>query len=223
MARGGPPTARCTVLVLHGEDGAHSLAGTIGHLCVDHQVIAPTHPDQALTQPPASAQVRALARTYLDLLAALGEDDVVVIGHSLGGWVAAQMAIDDTQGRISALVLIAPTGPHAPRRIAPRQVAVQPQGRILRPPPAITGPARQPGVPTLTLPTRLGKITVPALVVWGRQDRSAPPAYAHAWAGALGNGDLALIHGGGHLPAQRAPEATFAAIDTFLTTATPTP
>ena len=45
-----------------------------------------------------------LAYLYLDLLDTLNLRDVVVVGVSLGGWIAAEMAVKSTE-RIAALVL----------------------------------------------------------------------------------------------------------------------
>ena len=50
-----------------------------------------------------------LAYLYLDLLAQQGARDVVVIGCSLGGWIAAGMAVKCTE-RVARLILIAPLG-----------------------------------------------------------------------------------------------------------------
>ena len=46
---------------------------------------------------------------YWDFLDALGVDDVIVVGHSMGGWFAAEVAAMQPS-RVSKLVLIAPIG-----------------------------------------------------------------------------------------------------------------
>lgn len=202
LAEGGRAAGR-TALALHGEDGPASMAATIDHLGVEHQVIAPTHPGWVGTErTPELNAVGALARAYLDLLAGDRARDVVVVGASFGAWVGAQMAIDDTQGRIAALVLIGPIG------LPPSRRGREPAAGALG---AYTGPlAHDP-----SLSARLGAAGVPALVIRGSEDQITSPVQARAWATALGC-DLVVAAGGGHLPCHRAPGATFAAIDSFL-------
>jgi pimeloyl-ACP methyl ester carboxylesterase len=53
----------------------------------------------------------------------------------------------------------------------------------------------------------LARITNPALVVWGTEDRLLPASQAPLWVAALPNGQLLTIDGAGHLLAQENPEA----------------
>ena len=74
-------------------------------LAADARVLAPTHPGFGSTPAPRElTTVDDLAYLYLDLLDTLDLRDVVVVGVSLGGWIAAEMAVKSTE-RISALVL----------------------------------------------------------------------------------------------------------------------
>ena len=50
-----------------------------------------------------------LAYLYLDLAATLGLRDAVLVGACFGGWIAAEMAVRDTQ-RFAQLVLADPLG-----------------------------------------------------------------------------------------------------------------
>ena len=47
---------------------------------------------------------------------------------------------------------------------------------------------------------RLGDITAPALVVWGREDPYLPPAFADAYAAALPDARAHIVNGAGHWP-----------------------
>lgn len=211
-----------TALVLHGEDGPASMVGVLAHLGTAHQVIAPTHPGWAGTRRPAGLNaVGALSRTCLELLAARDACDVVVIGASFGGWVAAQMAIDDDEGRIGAIVLLGPIGVRVPGQVV-RQPATTGAwsppggrgtgGREAAALGAYVGPlAHDP-----SLINRLHAVAVPALVVWGGEDEVAGPAYGRAWSTALGDGDLVVVEHAGHLLSSLAPGETFEAIDSFL-------
>src|SRR5258708_34449781 len=52
-----------------------------------------------------------MAFFYLDVLVALDLDGVHLVGASLGGWIAAEMAVRST-ARLARLSLIAPAGIH---------------------------------------------------------------------------------------------------------------
>ena len=221
LAEGGRESSP-TVLALHGQDGPASMAATIDHLRITHHVIAPTHPGWDGTERAGSLNsVAALARAYLDILAAEHAREVVVVGASFGAWVAAQIAIDDTQGRVGALVLLGPIGLHAPRPAAsaPAVAAAGGRGRRRAPtaaPSGALGAYVGPAAFDPTLAAALAAVAVPALVVRGGEDRVLDLAGAREWAEALGDGELVVVAGGGHLPCHRAPWTTFAAIDAFL-------
>src|SRR3954466_1463704 len=79
------------VLVLHGGAGPSSVAGLAATLAAagGGSVIVPTHPGfDGTTRPDALASIGQLAETYAALLAELGLEDVLVIGNSVGGWIA---------------------------------------------------------------------------------------------------------------------------------------
>jgi pimeloyl-ACP methyl ester carboxylesterase len=60
---------------------------------------------------------------------------------------------------------------------------------------------------------RLGRITVPTLIIGGSRDRFYSPALFEATAAAIPNARLVLLPGRGHLGTQTAPASTRAAID----------
>lgn len=62
----------------------------------------------------------------------------------------------------------------------------------------------------------LGAIGVPALIVHGTKDRSAPYGGGREWAMTLPNARLLSIEGGGHAPWIEAPERVLPAIEDFL-------
>jgi 4,5:9,10-diseco-3-hydroxy-5,9,17-trioxoandrosta-1(10),2-diene-4-oate hydrolase len=63
---------------------------------------------------------------------------------------------------------------------------------------------------------RLGRAKIPALVVWGEQDRLVPVAHAHAYVEGLPDARLALIPNTAHYPYVEAPEAFAHAVQQFL-------
>ncbi|GAA1366505.1 hypothetical protein GCM10009612_50280 [Streptomyces beijiangensis] len=182
-----------------------------------------------------------LAATYLRLLHARGLHDVLVVGSSLGGWVASEMAVRDTEGLVTGLVLIDAVGIHVgsepirdffaldargiaeyawhdpargyrdPALVPPEQLAVQ-QANMA----SLKILAGEPYMHDPELHGRLRHVDVPALLLWGESDRIVTPAYGAAYADAFAAGRLHVIPQAGHLPHLEQPEATFALIDAHL-------
>ena len=63
--------------------------------------------------PPWLDNIHDLAYFYLDFMRALELERVHVVGHSLGGWLACEIAVRST-ARIATLTLVAPAGLRAP-------------------------------------------------------------------------------------------------------------
>src|SRR5215470_8571633 len=105
-----------TVLYLHGLAGA-AFDPLLARLAVNHRVIAPEHPGFGRGPiPDWMMSVGDVAFFYLDVLQALDLREVHLVGHDLGGWIAAEIAIRATQ-RLASLALLAPAGlasKHAP-------------------------------------------------------------------------------------------------------------
>ena len=227
-----------TFLVLHGGGGPATVAPIATRFAALGRVLAPTLPGwNGTPRPERLDSPRALAAYYLDELADAGETDVVVIGNSLGGWIAAELALADTAGRVRAIVLIDAVGvdvPEHPARdisgLAPQQIAqfsFHDPSKLVVPPPtpeslaivrgnqaalaAVAGEMHDP-----SLNERLGRIAVPALVVWGESDGVVTPDYGHAFASAIPGARFALIPEAGHLPQLENPAALYAEIDAFL-------
>src|ERR1700712_3548448 len=96
------------VLLLHGGAGPASVTAFADLLAARRsaQVWAPTHPGFDGTERPAGLEtIRHLAEVYVALLAELDLSGVTVVGNSIGGWVAAEMALLDTT-RVSGFVLV---------------------------------------------------------------------------------------------------------------------
>ena len=99
------------VLLLHSGAGPQSIAGLAAALSEHAYVVTPTHPGfNGTPRVPWLDSVADLADAYLDLLDALGLHSVMVIGNSVGGWIASEMALRDIHGRLSALVLLNANG-----------------------------------------------------------------------------------------------------------------
>src|SRR5690606_31557265 len=99
--------AGCTVRLVRGGEGAPllSLHGARGGgvrlpfmetLSAHFEVIATGHPGFGASDTPAWLDnVGVLAYFYLDFINQLGLNDLTLIGSSLGGWTAAEIAVRD--------------------------------------------------------------------------------------------------------------------------------
>jgi pimeloyl-ACP methyl ester carboxylesterase len=117
----GTPIDGTGALVLHGGAGPRSVAGFAAALAHHAYVVVPTHPGfDGTPRPESTDSVADLATAYLDLIDDLGLDAVMVIGSSIGGWIATEMGLRDNHRRISALVLLDAVGikPEPPVEIA---------------------------------------------------------------------------------------------------------
>ncbi len=211
-----------TVLLLHGGAGPESVSSVVEHFMHTHHVLAPTHPGwNGTPRPDRLNSVASLAAAYLDLLAQRGLQDVSVLGSSFGGWIAAQMAIQDTASRVGSIILIDAIGPRREPQHRPAS------DRDADAPPASGGPSAAalallgaytgPDMWDADLSQNLAGVAIPALIVWGEHDPVLTPDFGRAYARAIPGATFTLIEGAGHLPTSQAPEPTFTAVDEFLT------
>ena len=107
LFRGGPEDRDgMPVVFLHGAGGHTGWMAFLDELAERFAVFAPEHPGFGQSDdPPWLDEVADLAYFHLDLLKALGLDRVHLIGTSLGGWVAAEMAVRST-ARLASLTLV---------------------------------------------------------------------------------------------------------------------
>ena len=216
-------------LLLHGGAGPASFAALGALLGDDASVLTPTHPGFGGTARPAELDsVAALAAHYLRLLEELDLDDVYIVGNSLGGWIAAEMAIAGSP-RIAGIVLVDAVGAQVPGHpvvdvasLTRDELAAHAWfDRSKMPDPATLPPAVQAQLPgnmaalavyggTMQDPTLLGRlvaVTVPTLVLWGEADRIGDVEYGRAYAAAIPGARFEVLPGAGHLPQIETPEA----------------
>lgn len=192
---------------------------------------------------PARRSIAAHAADMFALLDALALPAVVVVGHSMGGAVALQMALEDA-GRVAGLVLIA-TGAHllvAPdlwlvsdgegmmaalqarmwAGITPVALHQRDLARLATVDPDILR-ADLAACAQFDIRAELGQISLPALVIGGTADRIAPLALSEALAEGLPGGELIAVEGGGHMLTLEQPEAVAGAILRWLRARFPAP
>jgi pimeloyl-ACP methyl ester carboxylesterase len=232
IAEGGVVGER-PVLVLHGGGGPFTVAPIAAHFEPSSHVLLPTHPGwDGTPRPDDVANIPALAALYLRLLADRGLRDVLVIGSSLGGWVATEMAASDAEHRIGGLVIIDGAGIEVPEHPVVNffgLTAHNPDRGYIDPstmPPERIAAQRanmqtmavytaEHGMHDPALRARLGGVTIPTLVLWGESDRVFTPGYGRAYAAEFPNSRFELIPEAGHLPQLERPTATFAVIDAW--------
>jgi pimeloyl-ACP methyl ester carboxylesterase len=223
----GPP-----IVVLHGIEKLATDPPLFDLLARRARVIAPSHPGFGRSPLPDWIDaVDDLSYLYLDLLDKLDLRGVVLIGLSIGGWIAAEMAVKSTH-RLSRLVLVAPFGIKPggrETRDVPDIFALPPDevsrlmwhDRALAPDP-LTMPddaAEQllkhqeaaalylwePYMHNPKLPRRLHRIDVPTLVLRGASDRLVSVAHVQAYCDRIPNARIETLAGAGHVPEYEQP------------------
>src|SRR3984893_650390 len=129
MAGEGEP-----VVLWHGA-GTFTGWDWIKPLADGYRLIAPVHPGYGESEDdPRITSIQDYVMTYLDLFDEFGLDTFNLVGHSLGGWMAATFATQHAR-RLRKLVLVSPAGLHVadaptvdivrlePEALLPTQVA----------------------------------------------------------------------------------------------------
>ena len=99
-------------LLLHGGAGPQSVDGFADLLAAEEpaRVLVPTHPGFGGTPRPAGlGSIASLARLYARMIDDLGLDGVTVVGNSIGGWIAAEIALLGSP-RVSGVILVDAAG-----------------------------------------------------------------------------------------------------------------
>ena len=98
------------VLLLHGGGGPPSMGSLPSALSDDFEVMSPVHPGFVGTpRPDWYDRIDDIALSYLQLLEQRDLRDVLVIGSSIGGWIASEMAVREHR-RITGTVLLNAVG-----------------------------------------------------------------------------------------------------------------
>jgi len=227
-----------TFLFLHGGAGPQSVTGFAELLSASRaaRVLVPTHPGFGGTDRPAALTgIAQLAELYVALIEQLGLDDVTVVGHSIGGWITAEIALRESP-RVSGVVLIDATGIEVPGhpvadffnlsmdevfdlgyhdpepfRIDPSTLPPAAQAAVAGNRAALAAYAgaamTDPG-----LAGRLSAVEIPTLILWGESDRIVDPAYGAAYAAAIPVARFKLLPETGHTPQIETPQQVLDAI-----------
>jgi pimeloyl-ACP methyl ester carboxylesterase len=209
-------------------------------------VIHPAHPGFESSEGLAEIEdIHDLAFHTLDLLDALGVERTAVVGSSMGGWLAAELAVYAPE-RVTALVLADAAGLGSP---AVDMWAVKPpdlaevlfadqehwMAQLLRaidletemPPAEILMPLLQsmeagarigwnPYMHDPKLADRLHRVRAPTLVVWGERDDFVPRAQGERYTELIPGARFELLTACGHLPVLEKPDDLARIVTAFL-------
>lgn len=219
------------ILILHGGGGTQTVLSIAAGLDKAH-VLIPTHPGfDGQPRPEWFNSIDDLAFAYLELLERLNLRDVLVIGSSVGGWIASAMALRDTAQRIGGLVLVNGVGIVVDGHPVPDVSTLAPQDlaalsfhnpAAFRIDPSTITPeqiaGRKANTETLyvydserlggdpKLQRRLKYVKIPVLVAWGESDGVADLEYGRVYAESFPNARFESIPEAGHLPQIEQPE-----------------
>ena len=235
----GPP-----ILFLHGAGGFAPEHPYVAPLSARHRLIAPSHPGFGTSSLPDWIDAADdIAYIHLELLDRLGLDQVDVIGCSIGGWIAAELATKAPR-MVRRLVLVGPvgakTGPvdrldvpdifalpqstlekllfHDPdrMRVDPARLTDEQLAIMVRNRETLALLAWEPYMHNPKLPHRLHRVTAPTLFLRGASDGLVSAAYLAAYARLLPNARIDTIAAAGHAPHVEQPEAFARTVLAFL-------
>ena len=229
----GPP-----VVFVHGAGGTHQ------HWLYQVRDLphSPTYaldlPGHGRSEGQGRDSISAYGDWLIDFLDAAGEDQAVLVGHSMGGAIVLDTTLRHPE-RVVGLGLVA-TG--ARLRVAPAildGILQDPEATVRlicdfafgpeSPPEMVLMGRRQMGAispqvihgdfaacDAFSVMDRLGEITAPALVLCGTQDRLTPSKYSVYLRDQIARSVLRLVEGAGHMVMVERPEAVVEALSSFL-------
>ena len=223
------------LLFLHAENGIEPAMAAIEELAKSARVIAPTHPGYGRSDVPKGMRtVDDMSYFYLDFLDQLDLRDVAVVGVSLGAWIAAEIAVKST-ARLSHLVMANAVGVKVSDRetrdiadifaltekeyldlvycdpnVGKREYKALPDAEVLAAARAKEATARvawNPYFHNPRLKSRLHRIRIPTLFLWGTHDRMLSEAYGRAYCAMISGARFETIERAGHFPDHEQPKA----------------
>lgn len=200
------------LLFLHGANGVPAWLPFMEALSQRFDVIVPEHPGfGASGMPEWLDNIGDLAFFYLDVIDRFGLKDVNLVGQSIGGWIALELAVrNDTT--LASLIVSAPPGIRIPgvrkadiflwspeetirnlfhdQSFAEKALAALPttdeaQMVVLKNRLTTAKIAWEPRLYNPHLEKWLHRISTPTLVLWGEQDKLIPLQYGPVLAGMI--------------------------------------
>jgi pimeloyl-ACP methyl ester carboxylesterase len=232
------------LLVLYGEEALELEAPFLDELAQDHELIIPSPPGFGRSERPDwITRPGDIAYLYLDLIEKLGLENVPVIGFSLGGWIAVEMAVRDPSVA-ARLVLVDPYGIKVggpfdrdiqdlwvshPSKVAAWKWFDQEKGKrdfsamsedqltiVARNVESFARFCWEPYMHNPKLKRRLHRIKAPTLMIWGENDGIVTPDYGKAYSQLIPGAQFAVIPEAGHYPHLEQPQAFMDQVRGFL-------
>lgn len=233
------------LLFLHGGGGPASIMGFAASLVKEQcRVVLPTHPGfNGAFRPEWFSSVSDLATAYLALIEHLDLSDVTVVGHSFGGWIAAEMALRNSP-RIVAAVLMNAVGidTGSADKVIVNPMDLEPAERVrlaYHNPEFAVAPstpeamammrsnyetlkayADRPFMYDPAFRLRLAKMSRPVLFAWGEADGILDLSYGRQYADSIPGSIFKPIAEAGHNPHIEKPDVVLGLINEFLREAT---
>jgi pimeloyl-ACP methyl ester carboxylesterase len=222
------------LLFLHPGIGIDPKAAVLGLLAAKARLIAPSHPGFGASDlAPTMTTVEDLSYFYLDLMEALDLRDAIVVGVGFGAWIAAAIAIKST-ARMSRLVMANAVGikvgdretrdivdifamqdadfaklAYFDPKLGARDYKSLPTAEVAavaRNRESLARFAWQPFMHDPKLKSRLHRIRIPTLFLWGTHDRVLSEGYGQAYCAAVPGARFEPIDRAGHLPHIEQPQ-----------------
>src|SRR5271170_4616018 len=222
------------LLFLHPENGIEPALAAIDELAKSARVIAPTHPGFGRSELAGGMRtVDDLSYFYLDFLDQLDLTGLTVVGGSFGAWIAAEIAVKST-ARLSRLVMANAVGVKVGDRetrdiadifaitdpeylamtycdpaVGRRDYKALPDAEVLAAARAREATARfawSPYFHNPRLKSRLHRIRIPTLFLWGTHDRMLSESYGRAYCAMIAAARFESIDRAGHFPDHEQPK-----------------
>lgn len=232
------------LLFFHSGQGFVPDQPFVGMLAKRYRLIAPSHPGFGTSSlPDWLDSVDDIAHIYLELMDRLDLRRVSIVGCSIGGWIAADLASKAPE-RVEKLVLVAPEGVKlgsplkldipdifamSPEQLAKTMFHDPSKARVdysKLTPEQLTIIARnretlallvwEPYMHNPKLKHRLHRVDMPVLFIRGESDGLVSADYIAKYARLMPNARIETIAEAGHSPQSEQPEAFVAKVASFL-------
>ena len=234
MADRGQDKQARPILFLHPGIGIDANAPVLTELARGGHVLAPSHPGFGTSQlPKGMSTVDDLSYFYLDFLEQLDLRNVLLVGVGLGAWIAAEIAVKSSD-RLSQLVMANAIGvkigdretrdivdiwalmpnefnelAYSDPKAGERDYKTLPEAESIvaaRNREAYARVAWSPYMHNPKLKSRLHRIKLPTLFLWGMSDRILTEKYGRGYCSLIEGARFEPIEKAGHFPHIEQPQ-----------------